>query len=604
MIATLPDNTILLRCGTKRIDRRREGALLRKYDGIEVYQQVESELGGFTVVEDDRYTLLLRGHLYCEGCNSIDPDESLRFLLAQVHRRETLDVDRAKVAGGIFALFLIDHRDQTLQVRVDRLGCMPIYYQVMDQDIAFSNNQFIFQTGASVSDGAVCEFLKYGYLPFSDSLFESVHRVLPGQLITVSFGSEPRLSSEQKLYRQYLPPRDRIQSADEAAELLAKALDSYFARFRDGRYVAGLSGGYDSRLICAYLQDFDLSLINFGNPKSREVRLAKKVAQRIRRPIDHFQIPIESVSLYGNRFKELMQSIDSLEDAHVLALVQRVEEKQADYYVDGFHGGEVVGANYYYKLGHGVGSVSRTLLLKDRYDSRPHDIETYVSFLYNDLKRSIRDDLVCGVINTDVQHEIREKASKFVEEHLEWCYTHEDMVESLRHVTRGRCLIAGGPVAMSAVGVCACPFVDHQVFDICMSTAKCVRAGDRLFNALWRCRFPAFVDICKGNTGGCPRDSDRVYRLKHLASAVARRSIYPKLKSLTRGVIDRTEAYSSVEVYARNQTNMEYLHAAIKRSASVLPPRIADALVDRSERMELDPLVFLRFGTLMVYLDR
>jgi len=552
-------------------------------------------------VEDDHYSLLLRGHLYCNQARSLDPQENLRLLLVELHEKGSLATALSRVAGGMFALFALDHRRGIVEATVDRLGCMPVYYQVRNDQISLSNNQFTFQGLSPLSETAVCEYLKYGHLPFSESLFETVRRIQPGQTLRIWLNPAMRLEVISRLYRGYLPPAERIQDLNEGAKEFAKAFDVYFSRLGSGRGLMGLSGGYDSRLMAAFAAALDISFVNFGNPDSREVRFAKRVAERTGRQIESFRIPDEAVSLHGDRFKEQMLNLDSFENAHVFEAVDRIIRAQPAYYVDGFIGDTVVGSGFYYKLGKSVGGLVANLLLRQRFESPPLAPQEYAALLYNN-KRAVPDEKLNGLVGKDVREALLAKAGRLVEDHLPWCPTHEDLVESLSHATRVRCLTAGGPVAIGAYSMCACPFIDHKVFNVAMDTAKHLRAGDRLYNALWRLRFPHLIDIPRANTGGRPRDSDRVYRLKHLVSWVLLWAIYPRLKQVTLGRWDRTERYSTVEGYVANAANIRYLRDVASRGASRLPTPVMNALFANYAPMKLDPSVLLRMGTLMVYL--
>ena len=600
MVGTVLDNAYLIRCESIAAALPSDEPDARRYGSVSVQQRPLSRAGELQIVENENYTLLLRGHVYCEAAGSLEPAENLKLLLKVINERSTLVEGLSIVAGGMFTLFVVDHRRSLLHVTTDRLGFMPCYYRRGANEVAFTNNQFLFQRDAALSEVAVCEYLKYGHLPFTPSLFESVGRILPGQIVTVTQRPELRVNVETRQHRTFLPLAERIQNPAEGAEVLAAAFDKYFSRLGTERGTAGLSGGYDSRVIAAYTAERDVSLFNFGNPGSREVVIAKQVAARIGRPLDCFRIPDDAVSLHGGRFKTQMLIPDSFEHAHVFELVDRVAAAKVPYHTDGFIGDSVVGSGYYYSLGKRPRELVANLRLKNCYESPVKGISAYVDLLYGN-KRAVPDSALLGLIDADVRDSIRGAAQRFVESHMPWCPTHEDMAESLTHATRGRCLIAGGPVAVSAFALCACPFIDNGVFDAAMSCAKAVKAGDRLYNAFWRHRFPALADIPKGNTGGRPRDRDSKYRLKHTFNAVLRRSVYPRLKRLTFGQWDRTDNYSTLEGYLACPANKTYLRELQERSASFLPPRVAAALMSAYTQGTLTPAVSLRLGTLMAY---
>ena len=603
---SLPPHTILFLCGENdgRFGKNLPD-VIRCYENITIRYRVESSAHGLNIIEDDRFALFLLGHLYFTGSSSIEPEPNLRYLLEALHRCSSFEEAMIELAGGLFSLFVVDRSKQTLQVSLDRLGCAPVYYREDDSEVKVSNNQFLFQRNGNLSEAAVGEFIKYGYLPFSESLFKSVRRVSPGEVLNISLApSSAVMPPHRRRHRKYLPLPQRSQRVEETAILLSDTLDRYFARLPNGPYLAGLSGGYDSRLIAAYLKTGELRLINFGNPASREVRLAKRIARDFKKDIESFSVPETALHLYGDHLKSFFgPSAVSLEDIHVFELIKRVREQQPIYYADGFIGDTVIGSGYYYKLVGGSESLSSNLLLRSQYESPIQDRNVYVRFLYHN-ERAIPDHDLLGVISDEIRDEIELHAMSLVNAHLEWSYTHEDMVEGLTHAMRGSRLIATGPLSIGRIALCACPFIDHQVFDLCMDSAKRLRAGDSLYNALWRYRFPDYSRIQKSNTGGCASDSDRGYRLKHLASAIARRSLYPTLKRFTGGLIDKTEEYKRIDGYFSQDENLEYLRSAADRSAGFIPNRIANTCMERFYGGNLPPLFMLRLGSLFVYLDR
>jgi asparagine synthetase B (glutamine-hydrolysing) len=473
-----------------------------------------------------------------------------------------------EIAGGLYALFVYDHKRRCLQVAVDFLGCMPVYYRAGPRDVCLSNSQIPFDGLEDPCEAAVVEYLKYGHLPFSDSIFSGVKRVNPGELLTVSTDGEPRLTVEQRPYYRYIPVADRCRDLSSAVDRLVPVLDRYFARLSNhDQLAAGLSGGYDSRLVAAHLRSHRLQLLNFGNPGSREVSQARRVADILELPIETFPIPANAPEQSAGRWAHLMQVMDSLENAHVLTLLERVIRVDPDIYIDGFIGDVVIGGNFYFRL---PGALRDAMLLKDgNYHSEMRGELDYVELLYR---------------------------------HLPLCQTHEDVLESVWMGTRVRSLAAGGPVALSAYNTVACPFIDKSIYDTCMQTAKRMRAADRLYRALWRHRFPELGRVYKNDTGGHAFDSETAHLIKHVWSAIARRS-YPVVAKLSAGLFDWREEYSSVEVFAADGRNQRLFRDLAAGLARRLPDPIR-GLVSGSSLEKLAPIVQLRVATLLLYLGR
>src|SRR6266853_2212022 len=124
-ISAIPRLSFLVQCQQNEVPADPFKDLVRQYGQVAVRQRPNSEAGSFHVVEDDHYSLLLRGHLYCNQARSLDPQENLRLLLVELHEKGSLATALSRVAGGMFALFALDHRRGIVEATVDRFGCMP-----------------------------------------------------------------------------------------------------------------------------------------------------------------------------------------------------------------------------------------------------------------------------------------------------------------------------------------------------------------------------------------------------------------------------------------------------------------------------------------------
>jgi hypothetical protein len=234
----LPSNTIVVSCaGGGYLGGALEDTVFAR-NGVTARQRIESQAGGLHIVEGPHFSLFVQGHLYCFGCDSLDLDQNLSILLERLERGD----------------------DLTLAVTVDWQGFWPLYYRADRGAVHFSNDQFSLGAIAALSEAALHEYLKYGYLPFSESLFDSVHRIGPGETITVGLSEHTETCSRDVGRVPLRPLSERYRSTEEASTELVAAFDSYFARFDGRRWAVGLSGGYDSRLIAAYLADREVSL--------------------------------------------------------------------------------------------------------------------------------------------------------------------------------------------------------------------------------------------------------------------------------------------------------------------------------------------------------
>jgi asparagine synthase (glutamine-hydrolysing) len=179
---------------------------------------------------------------------------------------ERWGLDAVNRFRGMFAFALWDSRDRKLHLCRDRFGVKPLYYCRTNGRLAFASEmRALSQYGLSnktIDPVCAVEFLQYGYLESSSSMFTDVRAVAPGTILTFD-----EALTEQSF--QYWSTRDMFQSAatqelrqelealpDDA--LLDRVEEHLEAAFRY-RLVADvpvglfLSGGIDSS-ICVRLR--------------------------------------------------------------------------------------------------------------------------------------------------------------------------------------------------------------------------------------------------------------------------------------------------------------------------------------------------------------
>ena len=94
---------------------------------------------------------------------------------------------------GMFAMAIWDHQNKILSLTRDRIGEKPLYYFQSNDLLTFASepkaffNVEDFKSQTAIDQGAIYEFLKFSYVPDSSSIFQSVHKVKPGTIL--SFGN-------------------------------------------------------------------------------------------------------------------------------------------------------------------------------------------------------------------------------------------------------------------------------------------------------------------------------------------------------------------------------------------------------------------------------
>ncbi|MEA2056529.1 MAG: asparagine synthase (glutamine-hydrolyzing) [Patescibacteria group bacterium] len=170
---------------------------------------------------------------------------------------------------GMFAIAILDTKNNQLVLARDRAGQKPLYY-------FFENNQFYFSSeikvllkyarSKKVNHDALPTHLKYGQIPSAQTLVSKIKKVLPAHYLV--YNSENK-TIETKKYWQVKIKKD-VKSAglvQKLDDLLRAAVEK---RLLSDCPVGGfLSGGVDSSLITHYaackIKNFKTFSISFPN---------------------------------------------------------------------------------------------------------------------------------------------------------------------------------------------------------------------------------------------------------------------------------------------------------------------------------------------------
>ena len=198
---------------------------------------------------------------------------------------------------GMFAFALWDRRGQVLHLVRDRLGIKPLYYGWVGQMLLFGSElkglraHPAFRPG--VNRDALALFLRHNYIPTPYTIYEGVHKLPAGTILSVSSKDSkstsvpvPYWSAREVVAQGANNPF--VGSTDEAIEQLHTLLGEAvkLRMVADVPLGAFLSGGVDSSTVVALMQshsDRPVSTFTIGFSESgyNEAENAKKVAHHL-----------------------------------------------------------------------------------------------------------------------------------------------------------------------------------------------------------------------------------------------------------------------------------------------------------------------------------
>lgn len=244
-------------------------------------------------VWEDGHLLAYNGEIY----NYRELRHELEGLGARFHTSSDTEVLAAALAqwgtdalprlNGIFAFAWYNAVENSLLLARDRLGVKPLFWTRPEAGFAYASELGALKAagfcGADISREALDAYLRLQYIPAPLTIFEGVHKLLPGHWM--------RLTGDHVEYQPYWQLRYQIDPAwtlDIAAGRFRELLEDSvrMQRVADVPLGAFLSGGIDSSVVCAALaqqctEPLNTFTIGFEESKADERPYARAMAARI-----------------------------------------------------------------------------------------------------------------------------------------------------------------------------------------------------------------------------------------------------------------------------------------------------------------------------------
>ena len=246
----------------------------------------------------------LRNQLVDEGL-SFDTQSDTEVVLAALHHWGA-EIAVPKFVG-MFAFAYFDQRTTTLWLARDRTGMKPLYYALHDEQISFASETNALFAGpfaqAEISDVALCSLVITERFESEKSLFQGVHSLEPGTIVSFSDGVL-NTSCYFDVLTHLQPQRILLQKSNNIAELescgerlLRRAVHEHMVG--DNPVATMCSGGLDSGLVSAFARERnpDISGYVADIEGMNSVELA-----RARRLAEHIKIDLRVVNVSVERY--------------------------------------------------------------------------------------------------------------------------------------------------------------------------------------------------------------------------------------------------------------------------------------------------------------
>lgn len=213
------------------------------------------------------------------------------------HLYEEAGRDAFKSIRGMFAAAIWDASRRTLVLARDRVGKKPLFYTTVGQGLAFASELpallALIDTPPDYSRAALADYLRLGFVPHPETIYEGVVALPPGSTLTFNPGGCP------DIVRYWIPPTPTpfAGSREEAlAALDTRLREAVSLRLRSDVPIGMfLSGGIDSGLVASYARDLGARDLLCFVAETADQALNEGPAARA--TARHLELPIETISL-------------------------------------------------------------------------------------------------------------------------------------------------------------------------------------------------------------------------------------------------------------------------------------------------------------------
>jgi asparagine synthase (glutamine-hydrolysing) len=268
---------------------------------------------------------------------------------------------------GMFGLAVWDRAGATLHIARDRLGEKPLYYGRLGGSFVFASELKALRAHprwqGEIDRGALSLFLRHGYVPTPYSIYQGIHKLVPGTYLSVGVDGAQRQTtywSAREIAEQ--GAADPFEGTEaEAVEALERLLSRAVARqmVADVPLGAFLSGGVDSSTIVALMQaqserPVQTFTIGFREETHNEAEHAKAVARHL--GTDHTELYVTAAEARSviPRLPELYDEPFSDASQIPTFLVAQLARRKVTVSLSGDGGDELFGGYNRYFMGRGM----------------------------------------------------------------------------------------------------------------------------------------------------------------------------------------------------------------------------------------------------------
>jgi asparagine synthase (glutamine-hydrolysing) len=267
---------------------------------------------------------------------------------------------------GMFAFALWDVEHRELKLVRDRLGIKPIYWASFGESVAFASELRGLrqhpQWEGRIDRNALTLYLRRNCIPAPYTIFEGVHKLEPGCVLTVDNRGDPRIDSFWSLEKvAYEALSQRLDDISDVEGL--KLVNEQLQQAVNDRLIADvplgafLSGGIDSSTVVALMQaqsDYPVRTFSLGFPDRDhdEAPDARRVAAHLRTDHTEFYVSAAEAQAVIPELPDIFDEPFGDSSQVPTYLVSRLARKYVTVAMSGDGGDEVFAGYNRHRLAH------------------------------------------------------------------------------------------------------------------------------------------------------------------------------------------------------------------------------------------------------------
>ncbi|MFA5089595.1 MAG: asparagine synthase (glutamine-hydrolyzing) [Candidatus Omnitrophota bacterium] len=203
-----------------------------------------------------------------------------------IHLYEEEGRDCVKKLRGMFAFAIWDSNNKQLFLARDRLGKKPLLYSYKNGVFSFASEFMSLIASGNMSRDinlhTIPDYLTYGYIPAPESIYQDVHKLLPGHTLLL----KDKIVDIERYWQLDYTKKNNIpfqEAARQAGDMLKEAVS--IRLYSDVPLGAFLSGGIDSSTVVGLMAGLSSGKkvktfsIGFNDKDFDELKYAKIIAQ-------------------------------------------------------------------------------------------------------------------------------------------------------------------------------------------------------------------------------------------------------------------------------------------------------------------------------------